>query len=315
MKKIGIIVPCYNEEKSIIPFLDKMEDVLDDIKTKGYTENFFYIFINDGSVDKTLEVIKNAEKSKKYKHEIKYISFSKNFWKEAGMLAGLNKAKAEKSDACIFMDVDLQDPPELIEEMLEKWHESYKYIYTKHKHRNGESKIKKFFALSFYRVYTFFTKDKKIVNGARDFALLDSVVMDAFLSIKDEKRFSKGIASYVGFKRYCIEFEYVPRTTGKSKMNFKRLFKYAFTGINNFSNFLFLIPIIALIASLIVFAVDLIVLITNGCSFGNIFFNDCIRLDLLSILLTSVLWGLFKLNYDIKHQVLERPQYIIEEEN
>lgn len=315
MNKVALVVPCYNEEENIPVFLETMKKSLLDIKEKGRDEEFFFIFINDGSTDKTLEVIKKYCYVVGYPYTIKYISFSKNCWKEAALLAGLKKAKAENVDACIMMDVDLQDPPFLIEQMLEYWQKGYKHIYTKHKNRKGEPLLKKFFALSFYKTYSFFTKDKAIAKGARDFSLLDKSVLDAFLEMPEQERFTKGIASFVGFKKHCIEFEYVDRKKGKTKMNFKRLFSYAMTGINFFSKLLYLIPKLVLAIYIIMLVSDCTFLFMENTPLKDILNSTALRIDLAMILISIMFLGTMKLGYDIKEHTVKKPLYFIDEEN
>ena len=315
MNKIALVVPCYNEEENIPIFLETMKKNLSMIKEKGYDDDFLFIFINDGSKDNTLGVIKNYCYTIVYPYTIKYISFSKNCWKEAALLAGLKKAKTENVDACIMMDVDLQDPPELIEKMLDYWYQGYKHIYTKHKNRKGESFLKKFFALSFYKVYSFFTKDKSIAKGARDFSLLDKSVIDAFLEMPEQERFTKGIASYVGFKKYCIEFEYAERKKGKSKMNFKRLFSYAMTGINFFSKILYLIPKIVLAFYFVMLTIDCTYMFVSNTPAREIFNSSSLRIDVAMIFLAFMFSGITKLGYDIKEHTIKKPIYFIDEEN
>ena len=179
------------------------------------------------------------------------------------MLAGLNGAKALDSDAAIFIDADLQDPPHLILEMLKLYEEGYKHIYAKHRKRVGEPVLRTFFAKMFYIVYSFLTKDKNISKGARDFCLMDRAVIDAFLAIKDKNRFTKGIFSFVGFEKKCIEFDYIPRKAGKTKWSFKKLYKYAWLGIRQFSHVHLIIPRLLIFTSFLFLVFDTIFSIIN----------------------------------------------------
>lgn len=308
MKKISIIVPCYNEEATIQIYYDEV------IKYLNNDYDFNVIFVDDGSHDSSLSIMKNLAAKD---NRIKYVSFSRNFGKESAMYAGLEHAKILNSDAAIIMDVDLQDPPSLIPEFLNKYEEGYKLIYAKQRNRDGAKLFSKICSLSFYKVYSFFTKDKQMKDGARDFCLLDKKVIDAFLNIKDESRFTKGIYHYVGFKTTTIEFDYVGRSAGETKWGFKKLFRYAFTGIKEFSNFFNIIPSIILFIWTIVFGVDLIYQIVECVKYNNIHLWDfsAIRIDLAVISIAFIAKYMFKLLYEIRSQARNREVYICEETN
>ncbi len=308
MKKISIIVPCYNEKETIEGFhTEVIKHLQDGIDWK-------IIFVNDGSKDNSLEIMKSvAEKDSR----VLYVSFSRNFGKEAAMYAGLEAAQRINSDAAIIMDVDLQDPPYLIPELLKAHEEGYNLIYTKHRNRVGASKLSAFFSLSFYKVYAFITKDKGMAKGARDFCLLDKKVIKAFLQIKDNERFTKGIYHYVGFKKKMIEFDYEPRFAGETKWNFKKLFKYAMLGIREFSRVYEYIPKIFAWLTFFVLCFD------SGSQVYNcvkaktlsVWNWSNIRLDLLVLGIFITLYYLFKLVYDVRLQTQNRPIYIEEETN
>lgn len=308
MKKISLIVPCYNEEATIQIFYDEV------IKYLNNDYEFNVIFVDDGSRDSSLEIMRDlAQKDSR----IKYVSFSRNFGKESAMYAGLEHAKIIGSDAAIIMDVDLQDPPRLIPEFLEKYEEGYKLIYAKQRNRNGAKWFSKFCSLSFYKVYAFLTKDYKMKDGARDFCLLDKKVIDAFLNIKDESRFTKGIYHYVGFKTTTIEFDYVGRSAGETKWGFRKLLKYAFTGIKEFSNFYTIIPTLIMFIWTIVFGVDFIYQIVSCAKYHNIHLWDftAIRIDLAVLSIAFITRYLFKLLYEVRSQARNRAVYICEETN
>lgn len=300
MKKIGIIIPCYNEEEVLEITYPEINKYL------PLDYQYFFIFIDDGSKDKTLSIIKELAKENK---NVKYISFSRNFGKEAAMLAGLKVCKTLDVDATLMLDADLQDPPSLIPEFLKLYEEGYKHIYAKHKTRKGESKLKTFFALTFYKIYALLTGNKNLARGARDYCLLSREVIDAFLSIKDSERFTKGIFGWIGFEKKCIEFDYVPRVKGTTKWNFKKLFKYAIMGIKQFSHFYILIPTICLLISLGVLIYDIIY------GFINSFNSLNIRLDIALTLIFFVLRYVFVLSYDIRDQTLNRPIYLVQDGN
>lgn len=301
MKTITIIVPCFNEEAVI--------NILYDEVKKYFVENyqFYLLFVNDGSKDKTLELVKQLEKEDK---RVKYVSFSKNFGKEAAMLAGLKTAKLLKSDAAIIIDADMQDPPSLIPSMLESYEQGYKFVYAKHKTRAGEAKLKTFFAMQFYKVYAFLTKDQNLSKGSRDFCLLDKLVIDAFISIKDYKRFTKGIFSWVGFEKKCIEFDYIPRVAGETKWSFRKLFRYAIDGIKQFSNLYLILPKIIIFCMFFFLIADI--------SFGIITHNVAIRnytYEFLFLVMFIILYYMMKLLYDIREQNRNRPLFLIADSN
>lgn len=221
---ISIIVPCKNEEEAIPLFYPVLKENLDKLNTK-----YEIIIVDDGSTDKTVEVcIKIKEKDP----NIKIISFSRNFGKEAGMLAGLKEAKG---DYVAIMDADLQDPPALLEEMHKYVsEEGYDSAATYRVNRKGEPPIRSFFARTFYRLINKMI-DVEIVDGARDYRLMNRKMVDAIISMPEYNRFSKGIFSWVGFKTKYIEFENVERIAGETKWSFIKLFKYAIEGIVGFT--------------------------------------------------------------------------------
>ena len=225
MKKISIIVSCYNEEEAIPLFYKELINNLSKMEL-----NYEIIFIDDGSKDKTLEVIQTLRKEDK---NIRYISFSRNFGKEAAMIAGL---EASKGDYITFMDADLQDPPALIPVMYNYLKKGYDCVGTRRVTRKGEPKIRSFFARMFYKIINKLSK-VEMVDGARDFRLINRRMADAILSMKEYNRYSKGIFSFVGFKTKWLEYENIERVAGKSKWNFWKLFKYAIEGIVGYSTF------------------------------------------------------------------------------
>ena len=224
--KISLIVPCYNEEDSLSALYGELTSVSE--KMSDY--EFEYLFIDDGSHDKTLDIIKGFSKSDA---RVTYISFSKNFGKEAAMYAGFCNATG---DYVAVIDADMQDPPSLLPKMV-KILESGEYdsVATRRVTRTGESKIRSFFANWFYRIFNR-TTDVKIVSGARDFRLMKREMVDAIVAMCEKTRFSKGIFGWIGFKTYWLPFENVERVAGKSKWSFKKLFKYSLDGIIGFSS-------------------------------------------------------------------------------
>jgi len=300
MKKITIIIPSYNEEQNVKPFYEEVQKYL----TNPNVE-FSLLYVNDGSKDRTLDEIKSLAKADP---KVKYVSFSRNFGKEAAMHAGLTESS--KSDAVIIIDCDLQQPPALIPEMVEYYEQGYKIVYTKGKTRKGEPKLRTFFANWFYRIYNSYA-DMPLDNGAKDFQLLDKVVVDAFLKLKDKNRFVKGIFSWVGYSRKCLEYDFIPRMNGKSSWSFKSLLKYAFNGMNQFSTILMVVPLIVIFSSIVVLFADVLLIIFQVFSISDFVLGLFSFLGLF--LLGIVSYSGFYLLYQMRRQVLDRPIYLIEE--
>ena len=305
MQNISIIVPCYNEEETIKIFYNEVIKYLDSNHT------FNLIFVNDGSKDKTLDIMKELSN---LDTRVKYVSFSKNFGKEAAMYAGLENAKALESDAAIIMDVDLQDPPSLIPSFLLEHEKGYNLIYAKQKNKKGAKVLKKFFAKMFYKFYTHFTHDSKMSDGSRDFCLLDKKVIDAFLSIKDKNRFTKGLYHFVGFKTTTIEFDYKERVAGDTKWSFKKLLKYGLSGIEEFSTWLLLVPKLIGFIWFIIFIIDLVFQIINKVNYNYFDFSP-IRIDLAVVSISIIGYYIIKLTYNVLDESRDRPIYICEESN
>lgn len=222
---ISLIVPCYNEEPSLPYFWEQTTAVM----AKMDYLDFEVIFVNDGSRDKTLEVLRSLAEADS---RVKYISFSRNFGKEAAMFAGLEHAKG---DYAAVMDADLQDPPALLEQMYHAvTQEGYDSAATRRVTRKGEPPIRSFFARMFYRIINKMT-DVEIVDGARDFRLMNRKFLNALLELKERNRFSKGLFGWVGFKTKWLEFENVERVAGETKWSFWKLFKYSIEGIVAFT--------------------------------------------------------------------------------
>ena len=260
MKKISIVVPCYNEEESIPLFYEEVSKIVEKMKKKC---EFEFVFVNDGSRDKTLEEFRKLAKKDK---NVRYISFSRNFGKEAGMLAGL---EAATGDYITTMDVDLQDPPELLEEMFETLESGeYDCCATKSTNRKGYSFLRKTFTKWFYSIIGKISKTE-MVPGARDFRLMTRQMIDAILSMKEYNRYSKGLFSFVGFNTKWIEFEIEDRQAGSSKFNFWKLFSYAIEGIVAFSTApLVFAALVGVIFCLIAF-IMIIVIITKTLVWGD----------------------------------------------
>lgn len=221
---LSIIIPCYNEQEVVPMFYSETTKVIKEIGC-----DYEYIFVNDGSVDKTLETIK--ELAEKDSH-VTYISFSRNFGKEAAMYAGFCNAKG---DYVAVMDADLQDPPSLLPQMIEILSGGeYDSVATRRVNRTGESPVRSWFARRFYKLINRIS-DADIVDGARDFRLMRREMVEAIIAMSEYNRFSKGIFGWIGFRTYWLPFENVERAAGKTKWSFWGLFKYAIDGIINFS--------------------------------------------------------------------------------
>lgn len=225
MKLISIVVPCYNEEKSVELFYATVKPVLESV---GYID-YEFIYVNDGSKDFTEEKMRELSNRE---DNVRYISFSRNFGKEAAMLAGI---EAARGDAVVLMDVDLQDPPELLPQMIEDWEiGGYDVVYTRRSTRSGEPPLRSWFAKQFYKLINVMS-DVHIVDGARDYRLMDRKAVDSFLRLNERNRFAKGLFMWVGYKSKCIEFENVERAVGSTSWSFWKLVHYAIDGIVSFT--------------------------------------------------------------------------------
>jgi len=225
MKKISVVVPCYNEQEALPIFYEETTKEL----TKIPDVTWEFVLVDDGSRDKTLETMQQlAEKDEK----VKYISFSRNFGKESAMYAGLENATG---DYVVLMDADLQDPPALLGRMVKEIEENgYDCVGTRRVTRKGEPPIRSFFARMFYKLINKISKTE-IVDGARDFRMMKREMVDAVVKMCEYNRFSKGILSWVGFKTLWLEYENIERVAGTTKWNFWKLFVYSIDGIVAFS--------------------------------------------------------------------------------
>ena len=220
---ISIIAPCYNEEETIEPFLRRIEEILTQIN-----EPYEIVFINDGSKDNTLNVLLNAKQNFK---NIRIINFSRNFGKEAALTAGLDKARGE---AAIPIDVDLQDPPELIKELVARWREGYDVVLAKRADRTSDSFAKRVSADLFYKLNGKIS-NVDIPNNVGDFRLMSKRVVEALNQLPENQRFMKGLFAWVGFKTVVIEYVREKREAGQSSFNGWKLWNFALDGITSFS--------------------------------------------------------------------------------
>ena len=297
--KLDIVVPCYNEEKNIEKFFTEISYVLKDIDLN-------IIFVNDGSSDNTLNEIKKLK-------DVSYISFSRNFGKEAAIYAGLSKTTA---DYVILMDVDLQDPPSLIPEMM-KYVDEYDIVATRRVTRAGEPKIRSFFARLFYKLMNKIS-DIELVDGARDFRLMNRSVVDSVLELNENNRFSKGIFEWIGFNTKWIEYENVKRIEGETSWSFWQLFKYSIEGIVSFTVApLYISTFMGIIFSIIAF-ISIIFIVIRTLLFG-----DPVSGWPSTISIILFIGGIQLLSIGILGQYLaktyietkNRPKYIIKEDN
>ena len=309
MKKISVIVPCYNEQEAIPFFYDEI------VKISKIMENdaeFEYLFINDGSKDKTINVLRELAKRDE---RVKYVSFSKNFGKEAAMYAGLEKSSG---DYIAVMDVDLQDPPELLVQMFQDLESGeYDCVATRRVSRKGEPPIRSLFAKLFYSMINKISKTE-IVDGARDYRLMTRQMVDAILEVKEYNRFSKGIFSWVGFNTKWLEYENVERRAGETKWSFWKLLKYSLDGIVAFSTVpLSIASILGLLLCFIAFVL-IIVIVVKTLAFGDpvagypslmcvILFVGGVQLFCMGIL------GKYLSNTYLETK--KRPIYLVKEEN
>ena len=225
MSKISVVVPCYNEQESLPLFYAEMDKITKVMKD----QEFELLFVDDGSKDDTLNIVKGIAENDK---RVKYISFSRNFGKESAIYAGFSKATG---DYVVMMDADLQDPPSLLPEMFKAvTEEGYDSVATRRVTRKGEPPIRSFFARTFYKIMNKIS-DAELVDGARDYRLMNRKFVDAILSMGEYDRFTKGMFGWVGFKTKWLEYENINRVAGETKWSFFKLFKYALNGIISFS--------------------------------------------------------------------------------
>ena len=253
MNKISVIVSCYNEEQSLPLFYKEMERVREqDFKDVS----FEYIFVDDGSSDKTLDILRALCKTD---CKVKFISFSRNFGKEAAMYAGLEKSSGEY---VTLMDADLQDPPVMLRQMYDAIiGEGYDQVGTRRISREGEPHIRSFFARMFYKIINKISK-VEMVDGARDYRLMTRKVVEAVLSMKEYNRYSKGMFSFVGFNTKWLEYKNVQRAAGETKWSFGKLFLYAIEGIVAFSTVpLIVSSILGLLFFIITFVLIIVIII------------------------------------------------------
>ena len=306
MDQLSIIVPCYNEEQTVELFyteVEKMIQYMPDIQTD-------YLFVDDGSTDRTLEKVKELHVRDK---RVKYISFSRNFGKEAAMYAGLEHVSGEYA---VIMDADLQDPPMLLPEMLRIIREEqYDSVATRRVTRKGEPQIRSFCARQFYHIMNKIS-DVELMDGARDYRFMTRKYVNAVLSLKEFNRFSKGIFGWVGFRTKWLEFENQERSAGETKWSFWKLVQYSLQGIVSFSETPLYVASVLGGGMCGVALLAIIFIIVRQLLFGGSAFGwpsmACIVILIGGIQLLSIgILGLYfsKMYLEIKH----RPIYIMSE--
>lgn len=302
MRKISVIVPCFNEEDAIKFFYEEIKEVF-----KDNNDSLEIIFVDDGSRDSTLKIIKDYCKKDSC---IKYISFSRNFGKEAAIYAGLSYAKG---DYVGIMDVDLQDPPKLLPKMMDILDNdnNYDIVATRRVTRSGEPKIRSFFARLFYKIINKMSKTK-MVDGARDFCLMRKSVCETILSIREYNRYFKGIFSFVGYNVKWFEYENIERVAGKTKWSFWQLFKYAIEGIVGYTTVPLILPIICSFLFFLISIIFLIIYFINSMIFTYLILSIILFSFCLVFLFTGIIGIYLSKTY---LEVKNRPIYIIRESN
>ena len=259
---ISLVVPCYNEEEAMPLFYKEASRVAAQMK-ESHGADFEFIFVDDGSKDNTLPVLRSLAEADK---RVRFLSFSRNFGKEAGMLAGLQHAKG---DFVALMDADLQDPPSLLPELYHAvTQEGYDCAATRRTTRQGEPPIRSFFARQFYRLINRIS-DADIVDGARDYRLMRRSVVNAILSLGEYNRFSKGIFGWVGFKTKWVPYENVERVAGETKWSFWKLFRYSLEGIVGFSTVPLAMASVLGVVLCLAAAVAILVIVVKTLLFGD----------------------------------------------
>lgn len=308
MKTLSLVVPCYNEQETIEPFMAAMKQVEKSMSQKLL---FDYLFVDDGSRDQTLAVLKQVTNDKA---NVNYLAFSRNFGKEAALLAGLEHARG---DLIVVMDVDLQDPPELIPDMFQKIEEGYDVVATRRKDRKGEPLIRSFFSKLFYKLINM-ASDTDMVDGARDYRMMTRQVVNSILEMREINRFSKGLFAWVGYDVYYMSFDNRERVAGETSWSFWGLLKYSIEGFVNFSEALLNI---ATVCGIISFASSILGIIfivvrklTVGGSVSGWASLVCIILFMGGLQLLAI--GILgKYISKIFLETKKRPHYIVKETN
>lgn len=306
MKKVSVIVPMYYEEEVAEECYKRLKKVLE-----GLSEKYLYeiIFINDGSKDKTLNILENIAQDNK---NVKVISFSRNFGHQCAVTAGL---KYITGDAIVIIDADLQDPPELIPEMLKLWEDGNEVIYGKRKSREGESKFKLLTASMFYKTLNALS-DVEIPKDTGDFRLVDRKVVEVINSLPEHNKFLRGLFSWVGFKQIPFEYERKERVAGKTKYPLSKMLKLAQDGIFSFSTkplrIVGTMGIISILISIIILIYSILSYIFNWNDLASGWTSMMVTMTFLGGMILISLWMIGEYVGRIYDETKRRPEYIIE---
>lgn len=307
MKKISILIPCYNEEQSLpllYPELVKLMDVNPDYEWE-------LMFVNDGSKDNTLAVLQQLRQQDS---RVNYVDLSRNFGKEAAMLAGFDHVTG---DCMVIIDADLQHPPTLIPEMIKWWEQGYDDVYAKRKSRGKESWLRKRLSLQFYKILQRSSRFE-VLQNVGDFRLLDRCCINALKQLRESERYTKGMYSWIGFKKKEIEFEQGDRIAGESSWNYRQLFSFAIDGITSFTNApLRISTVVGFVVSLCAFLYMIYVF------FKAVIFGDPVQGYPTLVILILFLGGIQLLSLGIigeyigriYNETKNRPDYIVREVN
>ena len=307
MGLLSVIVPCYNEEESVKLFYTEL--IKNDPFFAEKNIELELLYVDDGSRDKTVDEVKKLIEQDQRVH---LVSFSRNFGKEAAMYAGLENARG---DYVVLMDVDLQDPPSLLPEMLSHLEQGYDSVATRRVSRKGEPPVRSFFARMFYRLMKKISKTE-IMDGARDYRLMTRQMVDAILSMQEYNRFTKGIFGWVGFSTKWMEYENVERAKGETKWNFWKLFVYSIDGITAFSTVpLLFASVMGVLFCLLAFAMIVFVIVRKlifGDPVSGWASQVCIMLLIggVQFFCTGILGQYLAKTY---MEVKKRPIYIVKE--
>ena len=307
MKKISIIIPAYNEEESLPILYERLSKLMDNMKEY----NFEILFVNDGSKDKTIEIIKNMREKD---NRICYVDFARNFGKEIAMIAGLDYATG---DCVVFMDADLQDPPELVPELVKYWEQGYDDVYAKRRSRKGETWLKKFTSKMYYKVLQHVTK-VEIQEDTGDFRLLDRRCVNALRKLRESQRNTKSMFSWIGYKKKEVLYDRDPRVAGSTKWNYVKLMDLAIDGITSLTTSPLRISTFIAIPTFIVLFVYFVYVIAK-----SFIINEAIQAFQAIILLILFFSGIQILLFGIIGEYLgrifnetkNRPLYLVNEYN
>lgn len=305
MKRISVVVPMYNEEEVATICYDRLTQVL--VKLDKY--DYEIVFVNDGSKDKTFEILEVIAKKDK---NVKIISFSRNFGHQAAVTAGMRQAMG---DVVVIIDADMQDPPEVIPDMLKHWEDGNDVVYAVRKARSGETKFKLFTAKAFYRLLNKMS-EVSIPMDTGDFRLIDKKVVDVIGSLPEHNKFLRGLGSWVGFKQIPFEYERKSRVAGKTKYPFKKMFKLALDGIINFSSKpLKLIGGLGLLCIVVSFGILVYALLSYIFEWNYLmpgWTSIMVTITFMSGMQFLTIWMLSEYVSRIYDEVRKRPEYIIE---